>query len=303
MNKFRRILLFALLAFTAIHVFGQTNGINTNAFSFIIAGDMRNYIEPLRGGQEQFGGACAAIKQAGPGAFIIIPGDFDPPAPVRATLDQYIGTKYISYFAVGNHDVESADNLQWIRRWAAAGIPHLVRSGPAGSEATTYSFDFGNSHFVVLSDYFDGQKEAHNKAGLSDATLQWLADDLAATHQPLIWLASHMPLECLPDMDSGRGRHAGDSLVPTSQQRARFTELVHRYHVLALICGHTHNCSIAKLDGLWQLDSGHARGAGDAGAPSTFLKVRVAGDRAWVDVFRADADGKDYRLRKTVELN
>jgi hypothetical protein len=30
--------------------------------------------------------------------------------------------------------------------------------------------------------------------------------------------------------------------------------------VTAYICGHTHNASIAKINGLWQFDAGHARG-------------------------------------------
>ncbi len=68
------------------------------------------------------------------------------------------------------------------------------------------------------------------------------------------------------------------------------------------ICGHTHNASVTKVKGVWQLDSGHVRGAGDTNAPSTFLKVRVDGTRAAADVYRADLDGQNYRLRKTVQL-
>ncbi|MBI2496805.1 MAG: hypothetical protein HYV75_02365, partial [Opitutae bacterium] len=50
-------------------------------------------------------------------------------------------------------------------------------------------------------------------------------------------------------------------------------------------------------------DSGHARGAGDPGAPSTFLKFRIRGEQVWVDIYRADPTGTEYTLRKTVLLD
>lgn len=280
----------------------QTNDAGTNSFSFVVAGDMRNYIAPLPGGKHQFDGACEAMQKIGAGDFMILPGDFDPPEPVRAMLDRYLGTNFICYYDVGDHEAETQASMTWFRHWGQSDIPHLVRRGPPGAETTMYSFDFRNSHFVLVSDYFDGRNDA-GRPDLSDATMNWLQQDLAATHQLLVWVVCHKPIECLPDMDSGRLRHAGDSLVKDPKRREFFTGLLRQYHVRALICGHTHGCSIAKVQGVWQADSGHARGAGDPGAPSTFLKIRVAGGQAWVDVYRADANGDHYQLRETVELN
>ena len=84
--------------------------------------------------------------------------------------------------------------------------------------------------------------------------------------------------------------------------REHFVRLLKKHEVTGFICGHTHNASVANVDGIWQLDAGHARGIGDKGSPSTFMKVRVQGEQAWVDVYRADANGENYRLRKTVDL-
>lgn len=308
LNVFRRafrldaVFLTVCLVMAGSCAMAQTNPAGTNAFSFIVACDMRNFVAPLSSGQRQFDGACEAIRQVGAGAFMILPGDFDPPEPVRATLDHYLGTNYFCYFAVGDHEVETPANMAWFRHWAQAGIPHLVRRGPPGAETTEYSFDYSNSHFVMLSDYFDGKSDAA-KPNISEPTMAWLEQDLAATHQPLIWVICHKPIECLPDMDSGRHRHAGDSLITDAARREHFVELLQKFHARALICGHTHGCSIAKVDGLWQCDSGHARGAGDPGAPSTFLKFHVTGEKVSVDVYRADANGENYKLRKTVELN
>jgi hypothetical protein len=39
------------------------------------------------------------------------------------------------------------------------------------------------------------------------------------------------------------------------------------------------------------------------GSPSTFLKIRVSGAKAWVDIYRSDTNGIEYKLEKTVELN
>jgi len=177
------------------------------------------------------------------------------------------------------------------------------RCGPAGAETTTYSFDFGNSHFVVLNDYYDGHSDAVGSGDVTDAALDWLEKDLAATRKPLIWVTGHKPIESVPDMDSGRHRHGSDSVSADKAHLKRFLELLKEHHVRAYLCGHTHDTSVTKVKGIWQADSGHARGAGDQGAPSTFLKVRVSGQQAWVDVYRADPNGENYHMRKTVELD
>jgi hypothetical protein len=283
-------------------------GVTTNAhpleeFSFVTAADMRNYVGPAPAGKRYFDGLCEELLSLGGGAFMISPGDCDPPGPVRATLDRYLGTNYLWYPIIGNHEFGNKTNVAWLQNWAKAGIPHLVRSGPPGSEATTYSFEYGNSHFVALNEYFDGNSESARKDGLSAATLDWLEKDLAATRKPLIWVSGHVPIKSLPDMDSGRLRHEGGGLTSNAADLERFLQLLKQYRVRAYICGHTHGASVARVKGVWQADSGHARGAGDKGAPSTFLKFRVAAERAWVDVYRADTNGMNYKLRKTVELD
>ena len=158
-----------------------------------------------------------------------------------------------------------AANLDWFRQWEKAGIPHLVRTGPAGDEEMTFSFDFGNSHIAMLDEYFNGEADTTAKGGdITEAALAWLEQDLAATRQPVIWVSGHKPIESLPDMDSGRVRHGGDSVTANAAHRERFLELLRKYKVRGYICGHTHDCSIAKVKGIWQLDSGHSRGGGDS---------------------------------------
>lgn len=272
-------------------------------FSFITAGDMRSFVGPAPAGKRYFDGVCEALQSIGAGAFMIIPGDCDPPGPVRATIDRYLGTNYLWYPVIGNHELEKTTNLVWLRTWAEAGVPHLTRRGPVGAEDTIYSFEFENSHFILLNEYYDGRSDSVRKNDIPEAAFEWLEEDLAATRKPLIWIIGHVPIKSLRDMDTGRLRHAGESLTTNKVHQERFLQLLKRYHVRAYICGHTHNCSVARVKGVWQADSGHARGAGDKGAPSTFLKFRIAEERAWVDIYRGDTNGVTYKLRRTVKLD
>lgn len=271
-------------------------------FAFLSAGDMRQYVQAKSPTERYFDGLCAAAKRVGPGAFLVTPGDFDPPAPVRATLDRYLGTNFLWYPVVGNHEIETPEDMAWVREWAGH-IPHLVRHGPPGAELTTYSWDYGNAHFVAVNDYFDNRASVKSKGAIADVTLKWLADDLAATKQTHIFVIGHQPIQSLPDMDSGRLRHQGESVSTNTAAAATFLSLLQQYKVRAYICGHTHNTSVARINGIWQLDSGHARGAADKGSPSTFLKFRINGPRVWVDIYRGNPSGTRYTLRRTVELH
>jgi hypothetical protein len=284
----------------------QTNSTPVSAsetYSFVAAGDMRSYVGPGSPGKRYFDGVCETLKNIGPGKLMISPGDCDPPGPVRAVIDQYLGTNYLWYPVFGNHEIESGPSMTWLHQWAV-NIPHLTRRGPPGAENTIYSFDFGNSHFIALNEYYDGKSDGIRKDDLPEETFAWLEKDLKATRQPLIWIYGHTPIESRPDMDTREFRHEKDSVSTNSVNLNRFVQLMKDYHVRAYICGHTHCCSIEKVKGVWQADSGHSRGAGNGkGSPSTFLKFRVAGEQTWVDVYRADPAGENYKLRTTVELN
>ncbi len=286
------------------------------SLAFTLAGDMRSFTENTKpDGKRFFDGACEAMQRVGPGEFLISPGDFDPPAANRAVIDRFLGPKFPWYVVVGNHEVESAAVMPWVRDWLAADIPHVVRRGLPGTQLTIYSWEVGNSHFVAIDSYpwakagIPGDKDKakagdKGKVDLTEATFKWIEDDLAAAKQPFLWVVGHQPIESIPDMDSGRVRHENDSVSYDHARAARFVELLKKYHVRAYLCGHTHNVSVVKLKGgLWQCDSGHARGGGDTGSPSSFLKVRIVGAEPLVDIYRSDPSGATYTLRKTVPLN
>jgi 3',5'-cyclic AMP phosphodiesterase CpdA len=313
----RAVLLTSLL-FVDVAAFGQSPRPGAApGLAFTVAGDMRSFTEnPNADGKRFFDGACEAMRRVGPGAFLISPGDFDPPAANRAVIDKYLGAQFPWYVVVGNHEVENSAAMPWVREWLAADIPHMVRRGLRGTTLTVYSFDVENSHFIAIDSYPmakagkpDGKGKVappgdKGRVDLTETEFQWIEADLAATKKAFVWVIGHQPIQSMPDMDSGRARHGGDSVSYDPTRAARFAALLKKHKVRAYLCGHTHNTSVTKLSsGVWQADSGHARGGGDPGAPSTFLKIRTAGDQAWVDIYRADPSGVNYQLRATVALD
>jgi hypothetical protein len=231
---------------------------------FIVAADMRNFAADGEW-SKNFSGACEAIKEVGAGSFMISPGDLDvrPPSAVRDMIDKTIGEDYPWYPVLGNHDPESPSSMEYLREYSKT-VPNVVNRGPKGCEETTFSFDYGDAHFVVLNQYFDGVRDWGLKGEIVPELLTWLEADLAATRKKNIFVFGHEPILPMPDMDNGRIRHQGDSLDEDPDNAFAFHQLLLKHGVDAYFCGHTHNTSYAKINGLWQLDPGHARGLEEA---------------------------------------
>lgn len=250
---------------------------------FIVAADMRNFAADGEW-SKNFSGACEAAKAVGAGSFMISPGDLDvdPPSAVRAMVDEVLGEDYPWYPVLGNHDPESPSTMRYLRDFSMT-LPNVVNRGPQGCEATTFSFDWGNTHFVVLNQYFDGVSDWGLEGDMVPELLEWLAADLAATTKKHVFVFGHEPLIPMPDMDNGRIRHQGDSLDEDPESAFAFHQLMVQHGVDAYVCGHTHNTSYAKINGLWQIDAGHARG----------LEEKSYADLMYQAVDRAITEGRE----------
>jgi hypothetical protein len=275
---------------------------STDQFTFAVTADMREYSGPGTYDTPQFfRGAGEAITSVGGGAFMISPGDIDPPSDVRWTINQYLGEDYLWYPVVGNHETETPEDMEWLRAYDCDpngdDPPHIVNLGPAACEETTYSFDYGNSHFVVLNEYCDATSDTGTDGDVVDALYNWLVDDLNATEKMHVFVFGHEPAYPQPDADNGRERHMLDSLNQHPTNRDRFWNLLKDKDVVAYICGHTHNYSAVEIGGVWQLDAGHSRGMGDTGARSTFILVHVDSRLVSFETYRDDASGGPYTLR------
>ncbi len=247
---------------------------NRNSFSFVLTADMRNFTGD---NPEYFRGACEAIAKHQNLSFMISPGDIDPPDSVYYTIQKYISKDMIWYPVVGNHEEETVSDMTWLRNYNAGGkkLPYIMNTGPESCKETNYSFDYKNTHFVILNQYATETCDTCTKGDVPDFLYKWLEGDLKATKKKNILVIGHEPAYPLPDMENQRFRHTSDCLNAYPANRDRFVKLLQDYGVKAYIFGHTHNYSVVKINRLWHVDVGHARGTGDMGAKSTYMLVNV----------------------------
>jgi hypothetical protein len=277
-----------------------------NQFTFVVTADMRGYSGPGQYDSSQyFKGACEAIASRGRGAFMVSPGDIDPTSNVHWTITSTLGATYTWYPVVGNHELPdggnepySGANMDWLRSYDYG----TVNPGPSSCPETTYSFDYQNVHFVMLNEYCDTGGDTVRDGDVPDHLYDWLVADLSATDKTHVFVFGHEPAYPQPDADNGRTRHMGDSLDQYPANRDRFWNLLRDERVVAYVCGHTHNYSAVEIDGVWQLDAGHARGQGDTGARSTFIVINVGNSGITFKTYRDDANGGPYTLAHTGTL-
>jgi hypothetical protein len=122
-----------------------------------------------------------------------------------------------------------------------------------------------------------GASDAATTAGeVNSALLSLLESDLSKNTKPVVFVVRHEPAFPQPDAaPPHRLRHEEDSLDAFPANRDAFWDTLVAYGVIAHFCGHTHNYNIVRMDGVWQIDAGHARGMADTGAPSTFIRISV----------------------------
>ncbi len=251
-------------------------------FHFTVTADPRSQ-------HAKFGNTLAAINSlvGGPGAFHVSPGDVDQTIPDnRAQIDTYFGAAALWYPGVGNHEAETALDMTWLRteyNTGNAGRAALKLStnqdGPATSLETTYSWDFGNAHFIQLNEYWDGSNDVGTNGDVVAALQTWLAADLAANTKPYVFVFGHEP--AFP-----YNRHLSDSLNAYPANRDAFWQLLEDNDVHAYFVGHTHVYSKHQGDknnvgDVWQIDVG----AAGNGSIETFVDVTVTGTEVTYDVY------------------
>ncbi len=212
-----------------------------------------------------FGKVLDAMKanSDGQGAFQISIGDVvdaagQSPEAVRAVIDSKFGPKALWYPVVGNHDTKSEPALQWMRdefNKGSGGRPPLKSTiknpGPPGGAETTYSFDYGNAHFVVLNEYYNGTADIGTDGDIVPALLKWIEADLAANAKPMVFVFGHEPA-------FAQFRHVGDSLDGHAANRDAFWDLLVKYRVQAFFSGHIHYYYKELHQGVYQISDGNA---------------------------------------------
>ena len=174
------------------------------------------------------------------------------------------------YFATGNHEMRGVPANQALYRRNV-------------SDRLYYSFNYGNSHFVVLDTDLVGQE--HKVAGTQ---LAWFTRDLARVQGRVrhIFVFEHQqpyPVSL----------HIGSSLDVHPADRDRFQAVLEKYHVEALITGHEHLYDDSVHGGVREIIAG---GAGAPLYPSSrggsfhhYLVVTVDGDHTFLSVVKPGA--------------
>lgn len=247
--------------------------------------------------------AAMQARSAGTGAFQVLVGDLcdkpgQSPQALRDKFDARFGASALLLTAVGNHDAdvaEKSDAMSWRRLEFERGRDGRkslrergFRPGPKGCEDTTFSWDEGNAHFVVLNLYWNGRMEpGSDAAGDGDvvpALLSWLDQDLADSRKPFVFVFGHEPAFPL-------ARHVGNSLDAHPANRDAFWSLLSRGGVQAYFCGHIHFYSKLTRLGVRQLCDGHAGRI--TGGDRVYLSVQVGASEAEVQVWKAVGEGWD----------
>jgi hypothetical protein len=264
---------------------------------------------------------CPDLKKSenGPGEFMILVGDTDPFYKARDAVKKHMGDSYGFYPVIGNHDLPSTANYgkfsdNWVDtfdivKYNKENLKNIVNWGPDvptpalkytykddkgnklyssydrdginGAKYTTYSFDKGNTHFVVLDEYATNAWGPRGNGRIWQGLYDWLKKDLASTKKPHILVFGH---ETIWD-------HATIDVKPVPKEK--FWDLLKKNNVAAYFCGHVHNYHAEKFDGVWEIRI--SRGY-NTYKKSHFAKVYIKNSRIEVKVFQLL---KGYQYQET----
>ncbi|MEI6650691.1 MAG: metallophosphoesterase [Candidatus Moraniibacteriota bacterium] len=129
----------------------------------------------------------------------------------------------ITYEVEGNHDRYNADSTdnEWRKYF------NLPTNGPAGYEERTYSFDVGNSHFIVLASDFPKEHTVDQKQ------LDWLKKDLSGNKRENTFVFFHEPAFPM-------SYKVGSSLDVNPKRRDALWSILDEFAVTAVFNGHEH---------------------------------------------------------------
>jgi len=210
-------------------------------FSFAIIGDTQRFTAGNANGN--FQKASASISKLDPDIVVAV-GDLigscegeSKDATDYANWKKVLGSLAAKTYAVqGNHDRVS-DGKSCDQIWQSNF--NFPTNGPSGFSEMAYSFDFQNSHFVMLdSDNPDGHQ-------VNSAQRSWLDQDLTANKKENVFVFFHEPAYPVSSK-------IGESLDTQSGQRDDLWKILEKHNVTAVFNGHEHIVSRRKIGGIYQ---------------------------------------------------
>jgi len=223
----------------------NSNDNSAKPFSFAIIGDSQGF--KADDSTDSLKTAVANITQANPD-LVMTEGDLISSCDGSDKCAQ----KYDSWKKVvqpilnktmemqGNHDrvgKDAADKI-WQNEF------DLPTNGPSGYSELVYSFDYSNSHFVVL----DSEKPSEHIIGQDQR--DWLEKDLAATQKDNIFVFFHEPAYPVSSK-------IDESLDAKPADRDALWTILKNHRVTAVFSGHEHIMSRKAVDGIYQFVIGN----------------------------------------------
>jgi Icc protein len=197
-----------------------------------------------------------------------------------------------TYAVMGNHDrtKKSKSDKAWQK------VFDMPTNGPEGYSELVYSFDFQNTHFVVLN------TEKSKTSTINQEQRDWLERDLAANTREQTFVFYHQPAYPVSSK-------IGESLDVYPDKRDALWEMFIKYKVTAVFNGHEHIHSRQKVKGVYQFVFGNTDsfahempkpGAADFSYDgNTYGLVEVAGDQVVVKLYTVDGQlVNTYKLDK-----
>jgi len=267
---------FAAAFLLSFSIFFLLNSANAKAFSFAVIGDTQKF---KTGKNDALRQAAENISASG-ADFTFMMGDFCSGKNCAKKLSSWKKTASLLFPEIygvhGNHDLINSSS------WQSVFNPPL--NGPAGYESWTYSFDYENSHFVVLD-------SSRSRWHLIDQTQRdWLEQDLAGNTKENIFVFFHEPAFPV-------SKKIGKSLDARPSDRNALWQILDNYNVTAVFSGHEHIYSRKKIDSsvfssaensIYQFVVGNtdsyshskpSRGVDFYYRPKSFLIVEVSGSQ------------------------
>jgi len=155
------------------------------------------------------------------------------------------------YIGVGNHEIESELSENIVRS-----VFEMPENGPTDLKELVYSFNYEDSHFIMLDTAI-----FNNFHAIGETQLRWLEEDLERNPGKNIFVFGHDPAYPVYN-------HTGSSLDKYIFQRDGLWSVFKKYNVSAYICGHEHLYNRSVHEGVYQIITG------GGGAPITIAKKK-----------------------------
>ena len=255
-------------------------------FNFAIVGDTQ-YFKP--GSNGSFQRAVANIKKMNVD-LIMSEGDLVSSCKGSDCVAKLNSWKSVlgdlaskTYPTQGNHDLTGKESVD--QSWQ--NVFNLPTNGPAGFSELAYSFDFQNSHFVVLD------SEKPDEHIVNDAQRSWLEKNLTANKKENTFVFFHEPAYPVSSkMD--------ESLDVKSEDRNALWNILTAHKVTAVFNGHEHIHSRRKVNGVYQFVFGNTNSfnhdmpktgiAEYAYRGENFGIIKIEGKKITVEVYSVDGN-------------